>query len=103
MLKRNDGQQFDQHLVRRYVQLIGIYPVGNLVRLNTGEVAVVLNVYAPDPYRPHVRVLVGRDGKRLDLPYELNLWEQGEDPLRPSSIVAPLDPADFPFDPLMLM
>jgi len=103
VLKRNDGQQFDQHLVRRYVQLIGIYPVGNLVRLNTGEVAVVLNVYAPDPYRPHVRVLVGRDGKRLDLPYELNLWEQGEDPLRPSSIVAPLDPADFPFDPLMLM
>ena len=103
VLKRNDGQQFDQHIVRRYVQLIGIYPVGNLVRLNTGEVAVVLNVYAPDPYRPHVRVLVGRDGKRLDLPYELNLWEQGEDPQRPSSIVAPLDPADFPFDPLMLM
>ena len=56
--KRNDGTQFDQHLVRRFVQLIGIYPAGNLVRLNTGEVAVVLKVYAPDPYRPRVRVLV---------------------------------------------
>ena len=43
VLKRNDGTQFDQHLVRRFVQLIGIYPVGNLVRLNTGEVAVVMN------------------------------------------------------------
>ena len=42
VLKRNDGAQFDQHLVRRFVQLIGIYPAGNLVRLNTGEVAVVL-------------------------------------------------------------
>src|SRR3954467_2397854 len=103
VLKRNDGQQFDQHLVRRFVQLIGIYPAGNLVRLNTGEVAVVVNVYAPDPYRPHVRVLVGRDGKRLDLTYELNLWEKAEDPQRPSSIVAPLDPAEFAFDPLMLM
>src|SRR3954465_7654210 len=103
VLKRNDGKQFDQHLVRRFVQLIGIYPAGNLVRLNTGEVAVVVNVYAPDPYRPHARVLAGRDGKRLDLPYELNLWEKGEDPQRPSTIVAPLDPADFPFDPLMLM
>ena len=103
VLKRNDGQQFDQHLVRRFVQLVGIYPAGNLVRLNTGEVAVVVNVYAPDPYRPHVRVLVGRDGKRLDLTYELNLWEKADDPQRPSSIVAPLDPADFPFDPLMLM
>ena len=103
VLKRSDGTQFDQHLVRRFVQLIGIYPAGNLVRLNTGEVAVVMNVYAPDPYRPHVRVLIDRDGKRLDLPYELNLWDTSEDPQRPASVVAPLDPADYPFDPLLLM
>ncbi|HMB81156.1 MAG TPA: HD-GYP domain-containing protein, partial [Vicinamibacterales bacterium] len=103
VLKRNDGTQFDQHLVRRFVQLIGIYPVGNLVRLNTGEVAVVMNVYAPDPYRPHVRVLIDRESRRIDLPYELNLWEASEDPQRPASIVAPLDPADYAFDPLLLM
>jgi putative nucleotidyltransferase with HDIG domain len=103
VLKRNDGTQFDQHLVRRFVQLIGIYPAGNLVRLNTGEVAVVMNVYAPDPYRPHVRVLIDRDGKRLELPYELNLWEVSEDPQRPASVVAPLDSADYAFDPLLLM
>src|SRR6478672_10446625 len=78
VLKRNDGTQFDQHLVRRFVQLIGIYPPGNLVRLNTGEVAVVMNVYAPDPYRPHVRVLIDREGKRLDLTYELSLWETSD-------------------------
>jgi putative nucleotidyltransferase with HDIG domain len=103
VLKRNDGTQFDQHLVRRFVQLIGIYPAGNLVRLNTGEVAVVKNVYAPDPYRPTVRVLIDREGKRLDLPYELNLWETSEDPNRPASVVGPLDPADYQFDPLLLM
>ena len=103
VLKRSDGTQFDQHLVRRFVQLIGIYPVGNLVRLNTGDVAVVMNVYAPDPSRPHVRVLIDRDGKRLELPYELNLWEPSEDPQRPASVVAPLDPADYQFDPLLLM
>jgi putative nucleotidyltransferase with HDIG domain len=103
VLKRNDGQQFDQHLVRRFVQLIGIYPAGNLVRLNTGEVAVVMKVYAPDPYRPHVRVLVNKEGKRLDITYDLNLWEKQEDPERPSSIVAPVDPAGYSFDPLLLM
>ena len=86
VLKRNDGKQFDQHLVRRFVQLIGIYPAGTLVRLNTGEVAVVLTVYAPDPYRPTVRVLINREGKRLDLPYDLNLWEKTEDPARPASV-----------------
>jgi hypothetical protein len=48
-------------------------------------------------------VLINREGKRLDLAYELNLWEMGDDPQRPSSIVSPLDPAAFNFDPLMLM
>jgi putative nucleotidyltransferase with HDIG domain len=103
VLKRNDGQQFDQHLVRRFVQLIGIYPAGNLVRLNTGAIAVVLQVYAPDPYRPRVRVLTTATGERLDLPIEIDLWEASDDPQRPVSIVAPLDPAEFQIDPLMLM
>ena len=103
VLKRNDGQQFDQHLVRRFVQLIGIFPAGNLVRLNTGEIAVVVKVYAPDPYRPQVRVLFDRAGTRLELPYDLNLWETEEDPERPSSVVTPLDPADYQIDPLTLM
>jgi putative nucleotidyltransferase with HDIG domain len=103
VLKRNDGTQFDQHLVRRFVQLVGIYPAGNLVRLNTGDVAVVVKAYAPDPYRPRVRVLFDRHAKRLDLAYELNLWDPSEDPQRPASIVAPLDPAPFEVDPLLLM
>ena len=103
VLKRNDGTQFDQHLVRRFVQLIGIYPAGNLVRLNTGEIAVVMNVYAPDPYRPHVRVLIDRAGTRLDVPYDVNLWEDGDDPERPGAIAAPVDPVDYTFDPLLLM
>ncbi|HEX3702488.1 MAG TPA: HD-GYP domain-containing protein [Vicinamibacterales bacterium] len=102
VLKRNDGTQFDQHLVRRFVQLVGIYPAGNLVRLNTGEVGVVLKVYAPDPYRPRVRVLFDRHAKRLDLGYELNLWDNA-DHEAPVSIVAPLDPAEFQIDPLLLM
>src|SRR5262249_33617766 len=62
VLKHNDGLQFDQHLVRRFVQLVGIYPVGNLVRLDTGEVAVVIKTNAPDPHRPQVRVLFDRFG-----------------------------------------
>jgi len=103
VLKRNDGQQFDQNLVRRFVQLIGIYPAGNLVRLNTGEVAVVTKVHAPDPYRPQVRILLDRAGKRLDVPYEIALWETSEDSQRPSSVVAPLDPKGYDFDPLLLM
>jgi putative nucleotidyltransferase with HDIG domain len=103
VLKRNDGKQFDQHLVRRFVQLVGIYPAGNLVRLNTGEVAVVRSVHAPDPYRPQVRVLFNRAGLRLDAPFEMNLWEIVAEEGRPSHVVAPLDPSLYDLDPLLLM
>jgi putative nucleotidyltransferase with HDIG domain len=98
VLQRNDGTQFDQNLVRRFVQLVGIYPVGNLVRLATGEVAVVLKTYAADPYRPRVRVLIDRTGKKVEHPRELNLWESRDGD--PQSIQAPLDPADYDLDPL---
>jgi len=103
VMKRNDGKQFDQNLVRRFVQLIGIYPAGNLVRLNSGEIAVVTKVYAPDPYRPQVKVLIDRQGGRVELPYEVNLWESSEDPQRPTSVVAPLDPAAYNLDPLAVL
>lgn len=103
VLERNDGRQFDQHLVRRFVQLIGIYPVGTLVRLDTGELAVVLRVYAPDTHRPRVRVIVGAGGDRLARPYDINLWESGPDRPGPTTIAAPIDPAEHGIDPLALM
>jgi hypothetical protein len=98
VLQRNDVAQFDQNLVRRFAQLVGIYPAGNLVRLDRGEIAVVLKPYAPDPYRPQVRVITGRDGATLDRPYDLNLWENEGD--QAQSVQAPLDPKVYGIDPL---
>jgi putative nucleotidyltransferase with HDIG domain len=103
VLKRNDGAQFDRHLVRRFVQLIGIYPAGNLVRLDTGEVAVVVKTYAPDPHRPRVRVLFDARGQRLDLPYDLNLWEAVGEGDHLASVRCPVDPDEFDIDPLTVM
>ncbi|HEY7285631.1 MAG TPA: HD domain-containing phosphohydrolase [Vicinamibacterales bacterium] len=103
VLKRSDGKQFDQHLVRRFVQLVGIYPAGNLVKINTGEIAVVRRVYAPDPHRPQVRVIFDRHGNRLETTYDVNLWETAEAGAGPSSVIAPVDPAGYDLDPLMIM
>jgi hypothetical protein len=103
VLKRSDGKQFDQHLVRRFVQLVGIYPAGTLVRLNTNEVAVVKMVHAPDPRRPQVRVATDRRGKRIEATYDVNLWEANLESDGPSSVVAPVDPDACDIDPLSLM
>jgi putative nucleotidyltransferase with HDIG domain len=101
VLKHNDEKQFDANLVRRFVRLLGIYPPGNLVKLSSGEIAVVTRVHAPDPFRPRVRVLVGRDGARLELPYDRNLWESSGEESPGDTIVAPVDPADYGIDPLI--
>jgi len=98
VLKHNDGAHFDQNLVRRFVQLLGIYPPGNLVRLSTGEVAVVTQVHAPDPYRPRVRVIVNAAGQTLDVPEERSLFDAAT-PDAPS-IIAPVDGAELGIDPL---
>jgi putative nucleotidyltransferase with HDIG domain len=100
VLKRNDGIQFDQHLVRRFSQLMGIYPPGNLVRLDTGELGVVIRVYAPDPYRPKVRVIVGANAEKLQRPYDVNLWEATDETDGPKAVSHPVDPTVVGIDPL---
>jgi putative nucleotidyltransferase with HDIG domain len=100
VMKRADGHQFDQHLVRRFTQLLGIYPPGNLVLLDDGSVAVVLQIHAPDPHRPRVKVIMDTKRRRLLTPYDLNLFEHTDDPARARRIVSPLDPKEVGVDPL---
>ncbi len=103
VMQKNDGRQFDQHLVRRFAQLVGVYPVGNLVRLTTDEVAVVIRAHAPDPFRPHVRVVLDRHGAKMTPPIDLRLWELAEQGELAPRIAGPLDPADVGIDPLTLL
>jgi putative nucleotidyltransferase with HDIG domain len=103
VLQRNDGAQFDRRLVRRFVQIIGIYPVGNVVRLDTGEVAVVLRVNPDDPHKPQVRVVLDREGRKYLRPYDVNLWQSHPGGRWPASVAAPLDPASLGIDPLALL
>ena len=98
VLQRNDGKQFDQHLVRRFAQLVGIYPAGALVRLDSGDIAVVVKVHAPDPHRPRVKVIADREGVGLQRPYELDLWLTREG--QPAGVQASLDPVQYGIDPL---
>jgi putative nucleotidyltransferase with HDIG domain len=100
VMKSNDGHQFDQNLVRRFTQLLGIYPPGNLVRLDDGAMAVVIAVHAPEPFRPRVKVIATPGGETITTPYEVNLWEVPEDGQGPRTVKAPLDPAEHGIDPL---
>jgi putative nucleotidyltransferase with HDIG domain len=103
VLQKADGMQFDQHLVRRFSQLMGMYPPGNMVRLDSGEVGVVVRTYAGDPRRPRVRVIFGPAGDRLLRPFDVNLWETTPESAGPRAIVTPVDAKDFGVDPLTFL
>jgi putative nucleotidyltransferase with HDIG domain len=103
VMKRNDGHQFDQHLVRRFTQLLGIYPPGNLVRLDDGAMGVVMAVHAPEPFKPRVKIIATPAGDRLEVPYEINLWEVSPEQTGPKAVGAPLDPAQYNVDPLTFL
>jgi HD-GYP domain-containing protein (c-di-GMP phosphodiesterase class II) len=103
VLKRNDGQQFDQHLVRRFVQLLGIYPVGTAVRLDNGDIAVVVRTNVGDPHRPRVRVVASEKGEMYPQPYDVDLWNVEPGTGRASMVAGPVDHEKYGFDPLAVM
>jgi len=103
VLQDADNHGFEPRLVRRFAQLIGVYPIGNLVRLDTGEIAIVTQTHAPDPHRPQVRVVMDATGARIADGPAINLWETFEDGYVPPDIVGPADPAEVGLDPLTLL
>jgi hypothetical protein len=59
------GKHFDQHLLRKFIEVNGIFPNGQLVEMNTGELARVQQ-QSPKLLRPSVELITDPDGNRLD-------------------------------------
>ncbi len=99
ILEEQSGTRFDPVLVKAFISVLGIVPVGSMCLLDTGEVAIVMT---PDPSaknlrRPRVRLIAAADGVRVDGP-EMSLTEQDEDGRYSRSIVKVLDPDKYGID-----
>ena len=90
---------FNQPLLKRFVNLMGLFPVSNLVRLTTDELAVVSAEHPTDPFRPQVKIIQDAKGEFLEEPLLANTWEhQGDDDER--AVVEAVDPEPLGIDPL---
>ena len=67
------GQEMDRRVTLALVGMLGIYPAGCCVRLNTNEIAVVTKRGTGDIRRPCVGIVIDADGNRLREPVELDL------------------------------
>src|SRR5690606_40809344 len=57
VLRSGGDKQFDEALVHEFIRWLGVFPVGTLVELHTGEVALVLEKHEKLHLRPKVVVL----------------------------------------------
>jgi HD-GYP domain-containing protein (c-di-GMP phosphodiesterase class II) len=58
--------RFDRPLVEQFIQCIGIYPVGALVELNSGDIGIVIAQNMVRRLLPRVMVVIDAKGNRLN-------------------------------------
>ncbi|MDD4051378.1 MAG: HD domain-containing protein [candidate division Zixibacteria bacterium] len=94
MLMYQMSAKFDAGLLKMFVGIIGVYPVGSLVLLSDDSLGIVTRTHADDLRRPEVRVIADRSGEK-----ETSLWldlRDGDN--RNLEIVRLIDPAKYNLD-----
>lgn len=71
-----DKEKYDPDILKTFISVMAIYPIGSIVRLNTGEVGKVIRVYRDQPFRPVLRLYFDRAGFLMDHPVRINLTDQ---------------------------
>ncbi|UCE90070.1 MAG: HD-GYP domain-containing protein [Pseudomonadota bacterium] len=76
---------FDQELVESFIRCLGIYPIGSLVELNTGDIGVVVVATERNRLRPMVLLVLDADHKPYSQRTIINLanpkWAEGGEKL----------------------
>jgi putative nucleotidyltransferase with HDIG domain len=94
---------FNQTLLRRFVNLMGLFPIGTIVRLNSEEIGVVTAEHPEDPFRPQVKIIFDAAGERLEFEHLVNTWERDSRGVFPKAVVESVDPDAIELDPLTVL
>lgn len=102
-LIRMRGTKFREPVVDQFIQCIGLYPIGSLVELNTGEVGVVIQQNQVRRLKPRLLILLGPDKSIERHPLTLDLMLDPSTPSGPPYRITQalpanaygIDPAEF--------
>ena len=82
--------QFHKTQVEHMIQCLGVYPIGSLVELSTGERAVVVSTKPELSVKPSLKIICDAKGHPYPSPLLIDLSEPDEGPTR--AILRDLDP-----------
>ena len=91
----------DATLVQQFIHVVGVYPVGSVVKLNTGETGIIKEVHHHAPLAPVVLIVKSAGNTVLSAPRELDLVAQIEKPHR--RVTTTLHPAQAGLDPTVYL
>ena len=86
-LKDVRGSSLHPDYVTHFIESLGPYPVGSLVRLDSNEIGLVTKVEPKDTSLVDIKVIYDSAGTMLDDPYTIHLL-----PDQPRKIIAEVDP-----------
>jgi len=104
VLYRERGHLYQPELVEQFLQCLGVYPVGTLVELSTGEVGIVMAQNPTRRLRPKLMLLTNPDKRLRDNFQSLDLltMRYGEVEESDVHIVRSLDPGAYGLEPTEL-
>ena len=88
IMNKEKGSSFDPELLDKFFKFMGFWPIGSVVALNDGSIALVREENASDIRRPKIEIVSPADKKRLvDLVQDsslnieryLNPWKEGKE------------------------
>ena len=84
---------FDVSLLEGFIKCIGIYPIGSVVRLSSGEVGIIVASDECNRLKPILLIVQNAEGKPMEQRRLINMasasWEKGKAPLTIEQILEP--------------
>ncbi|MDH5516463.1 MAG: HD-GYP domain-containing protein [Gammaproteobacteria bacterium] len=69
------NHHFNPDLVKQFIRCLGIYPIGTLVELASGSIAIVIEQGEKDLLNPKVRIVYNKHIKGLVTVKDIELWK----------------------------
>ena len=94
------GKAYHPELVDHFIQVVGVYPIGAIVELSTGEVGIVIRQNKFWRLKPLVNVILSSDKLSLPKPYTVDLVQASKKELdEPLNIIAELPANKYGINP----
>lgn len=99
MMYEQRGRMFHRHLMEEFIRCMGIYPIGSIVEMRSGEIGVVIALNRSRRLKPRVAIVLDPGYSTVDSPTVVDLAEHRNQQGEALEIANVLEETAYDFDP----